>query len=287
MTLIDGAGGGGGEVLLLFCALVSVTCPRNIIRWPNFGYCWCRVEYGGPTVNQLWSNVHFLWRSLDRKPAVLTFPTLYSNCIIILNAQYHRQHSKLHTFEQFGAMYTDSQDNMYTRPYWVQCAFKSKLGTISTDSSTQYHWTTIALRTPGLWRVRSHGVMITTLDSNPINPRLNTQPIRMNYHIIPKENIGLCIQHHWEGVMGSSQHKSPYQARAFRRGLHLVKSAEISPSRRTQRCSMHSLVRRSISNGKIKLCSEAYRRKCEMGWSHHTSRSESQQHECEKESIRL
>ena len=30
------------------------------------------------------------------------------------------------------------------RPYWVQCEFKSKLGTMN-DSSTQYHWTTIAL----------------------------------------------------------------------------------------------------------------------------------------------
>ena len=45
---------------------------------------------------------------------------------------------------------------------------------------------------------------------------------------------------------------------------------------------MHFLVQISIWNGKIKLCSEAKMRECEMGWSHHTSRSESQQHECEK-----
>ena len=32
---------------------------------------------------------------------------------------------------------------------------------------------------------------------------------------------------------GSSQHKSPHQARAFRRGLDVVTCAEISPSRRT------------------------------------------------------
>ena len=33
--------------------------------------------------------------------------------------------------------------------------------------------------------------------------------------------------------MGSSQHKSPHQARAFRRGHDVVTSAEISPFRRT------------------------------------------------------
>ena len=44
--------------------------------------------------------------------------------------------------------------------------------------------------------------------------------------------------------------------------------------------TMYFHVRLSIWNGKIKLSSEAYRRECEMGWSHHTSRSESQQHEC-------
>ena len=40
--------------------------------------------------------------------------------------------------------------------------------------------------------------------------------------------------------------------------LNVVTSAEISPSRRTQRCSMHFLVRISIWNGNIKLCSEAF-----------------------------
>ena len=33
--------------------------------------------------------------------------------------------------------------------------------------------------------------------------------------------------------MGSSQHKSPHQARAFRRGIHVVTSAKISLSRCT------------------------------------------------------
>ena len=37
--------------------------------------------------------------------------------------------------------------------------------------------------------------------------------------------------------MGSSQHKSPYQARDFRRGIDVVTSAEMSQSRRTQRRS--------------------------------------------------
>ena len=39
------------------------------------------------------------------------------------------------------------------------------------------------------------------------------------------------IWHHGEGEMGSSQHKSPHQARASRRALDVVTSAEISPSR--------------------------------------------------------
>ena len=34
--------------------------------------------------------------------------------------------------------------------------------------------------------------------------------------------------------MGSSQHKSPHQARAFRQGLDVVTSAEIRPSRCTK-----------------------------------------------------
>ena len=86
--------------------------------------------------------------------------------------------------------------------------------------------------------------------------------------------------------MGSSQHTSPHQARVFRRGLGVVTCAcEISLSRRTQWCHMFLLVRISISNGKIKLTNEAYGRECDMGWSHHTSRSESQQHECEKWAI--
>ena len=53
----------------------------------------------------------------------------------------------------------------------------------------------------------------------------------------------------------------------------------ISPS---QQCSIYFLVQISIWNGKFKLISEACRREFEMGWSHLTSRSESQQHECEK-----
>ena len=65
--------------------------------------------------------------------------------------------------------------------------------------------------------------------------------------------------------MSSSQHKSPHQARAFRRGLVVVTSAEISPYLRTSDVVGES----------------AYRRECEMGWSHHTSRSESRQRECE------
>ena len=43
----------------------------------------------------------------------------------------------------------------------------------------------------------------------------------------------ICIRHRWEGEMGSSQHKSPQQARAFRRGIPVVTSAENSPSRHT------------------------------------------------------
>ena len=54
------------------------------------------------------------------------------------------------------------------------------------------------------------------------------------------ENI--CIRH----MMSSSQHKSTHQARAFRRGPDVVTSAEISTSRRTQRCRMYFLVRITI-----------------------------------------
>ena len=56
----------------------------------------------------------------------------------------------------------------------------------------------------------------------------------------------IFTRHGWKGVMGSSQHKSPHQARAFRRGLDVVTSAEISRSRRTQRRSMYFLERISI-----------------------------------------
>ena len=55
-----------------------------------------------------------------------------------------------------------------------------------------------------------------------------------------QEGENICIRNRWEGDMSSSQHKSsPHQARAFRRELDLVTSAEISLSRRIQRCSMH------------------------------------------------
>ena len=42
----------------------------------------------------------------------------------------------------------------------------------------------------------------------------------------------ICIRHRWEGEMGTSQ---PHQAAAFRRGLDVVASSEISLSRCTQR----------------------------------------------------
>ena len=77
----------------------------------------------------------------------------------------------------------------------------------------------------------------------------------------------ICIRHPWEGEMGSSQHKALHPPRAFRRGLDVVTSAEINPSRRTRRCSMYFLVRISIWSGKIRLSSEAFYRECEMGWS--------------------
>ena len=97
--------------------------------------------------------------------------------------------------------------------------------------------------------------------------RIRTTDPLLRYHTI-------CIRHRLEGEMCSSQHKSPHQARAFMRGLYVVTSAKMSPSRRTQRCSMYFLVRISVWNGNDKLRSEAFWRDCEMGWSHHTSRSE-------------
>ena len=49
----------------------------------------------------------------------------------------------------------------------------------------------------------------------------------------PDAGKNICIQHRWEGKMGSSQHKSPHRAGASRRGLDVATSAEISPSRHT------------------------------------------------------
>ena len=113
---------------------------------------------------------------------------------------------------------------------------------------------------------------------------------------------GIVGKARWADLSISHQ---PHQAWAFRRVLYVVTCPEISPSRHTRRCCMyflvrghyvvtrgeisspyqrcrvHFLVRISIWSGKIKLFSEAYVRECETGWSHHTSRSESQQHECE------
>ena len=67
-----------------------------------------------------------------------------------------------------------------------------------------------------------------------------------------------------ESEMGSSQHKWPHQARAFMRGLNVVTS-----SRHTKDA--------------VRIFTYEYlsEKTHEMGWSQHTSRSESQQHECE------
>ena len=79
--------------------------------------------------------------------------------------------------------------------------------------------------------------------------------------------------------MGSSQHKSPHQIRAFiTRSLDVVTNAEISQSCRTQRCNMQFLVRVSIWKGKIKLSSEANRRECDL--TIRFASNESQQHDC-------
>ena len=73
----------------------------------------------------------------------------------------------------------------------------------------------------------------------------------------------ICILHRWESEMGSSQHKWPHQARAFWRGIDVVTS------------SRHT-------NDAVRIFTYEYlsEKTLEMGWSH-TSRSESQQHECE------
>ena len=65
-------------------------------------------------------------------------------------------------------------------------------------------------------------------------------------------------------------------------GMMWWMSAEISPSRRTSDAVCIFVVQMSIWNGEIKLISEAKRRNCEIGLPHHTSHSESQQHECDK-----
>ena len=48
------------------------------------------------------------------------------------------------------------------------------------------------------------------------------------------ESGKICIRHLWEGEMGSSQHKSRNQDRAF------MTSAQISPSRRTNDVYLYS-----------------------------------------------
>ena len=78
--------------------------------------------------------------------------------------------------------------------------------------------------------------------------------------------------------MGSSQHKSPHEARAFRRGLHVVTIAEIGPSRRTNDAvcifSYEYLSETAKSNCEVKRIGESAR------WASLTitCRSENQQH---------
>ena len=65
---------------------------------------------------------------------------------------------------------------------------------------------------------------------------LALSPIRFTYQFdfaVSDRYIGKrkYILHRWYGEMSSSQHSSPHQARAFRRGLDVMTSAEMSPSR--------------------------------------------------------
>ena len=111
----------------------------------------------------------------------------------------------------------------------------------------------------------------------------------------------LSYTHRWEGEMGSSQHKSPHQIRAFSRGLYVVTSAEIIPSRLSNAyCSLEMYLfwnytcqcqdvltmqyvfsrtniypKRQNRTEQWIIC--RYVRECEMGWSHHTSISESKE----------
>ena len=75
----------------------------------------------------------------------------------------------------------------------------------------------------------------------------------------------LFIRHRWEGEMGWSQHKSPHQAWAFRRGLNVVNSAEISPYRCTNDVvcvfSYEYLSETAKANYAVKRM-----RECEIGW---------------------
>ena len=66
----------------------------------------------------------------------------------------------------------------------------------------------------------------------------------------------ICIRHRWEGEMGSSQHKG--------RGLDVVTSAEVSPSRRTNDAvyifSYEYLSETAKSNCAVKRIGESVRR---------------------------
>ena len=73
--------------------------------------------------------------------------------------------------------------------------------------------------------------------------------------------------------MGSSRHKSPHQAKAWR----VLRSAHLA----VPNDAVCIFSYEKISNCKINLSSEEKNRECKMGWSHHTSHSKNQQLECE------
>ena len=92
----------------------------------------------------------------------------------------------------------------------------------------------------------------------------------------------VCIRHRWGDEMGSFQHKSPHQARTFRRGLmgwRVLRSAYFAvPNYAVCIFSYEYLLKAEKSNWAVKRFGG---RECEMGWSRHMSHSESQQREFE------
>ena len=108
---------------------------------------------------------------------------------------------------------------------------------------------------------------------------------RTNHRRLPPLTL-LCIRHRWESEMGWSQHKSPSPKDSCLMWWLVLRSAHLAvPSDVGCIFSYEYLSETAKSNLAVKR--RLYKKDGEMGRSHHTSRSESQQHEFEKGRYRV